>query len=155
MNPVIKRRPTNLLAKLIPVPGGKTIETIEADVEERLLALRAPCLALLQGKIMDIVSLARAAPRPPAHEDLDQLYTLSKEVLGLAGVAHLEDAGRAALSFCRLLDGWRGGKAWSAAPFDVHLAALQLLAQPDSDLDESARDEMVQGLDAVVQRALA
>jgi hypothetical protein len=154
MKPVIKRRPNNRLAKLIHVPGGKTVEAIEADVEVRLDALKDTCFASLQGKIQEIVRLAGAAPRPPAREDLDQLYTLSKEVLGLAGVAHLEDAGRAALSFCRLLDGWRGGKAWSAAPFDVHLAALQLLAQMDSDLDETARDHMVQGLNTVVQRAL-
>jgi hypothetical protein len=155
MKPIIKRRPTNRLAKLIRLPGGRTIGAIEIDVEARMEALKDACLLVLQGKVQEIVGAAGKAPRPPGDEDLGRLYALCKDVLGLAGVAQLEDAGRAAMSFCRLLDGWRGGKAWTAAPFDVHLAALQLLAQPESDLDETAREHMIQGLNAVVRRALA
>ncbi len=74
-------------------------------------------------------------------------------MIGLSGVAELEDLGMAALSFCRLLDGFRSGGAWSAASYDVHLAALQLLAQPESALNAEARAEMVEGLQSVVQRA--
>ena len=155
MKPVIKRRPDNRLAKLARLPGGKTIEAIEAEVETLMGGLKDAGVTALQDKVKDIVRRAGAAARPPSREDMGRLYTLSNEVLGLAGVARLDDAGRAALSFCRLLDGFRGGKAWSAAPFDVHLAALQLLAQPDADLDDTARDRMVLGLNAVVQRALA
>ena len=155
MKPILKRRPDVRLAKLIRLPGGKTVESIEADVDARLDALKDACIGALQDKVREIVDQAGQMPRPPSREDLGRIYTLSNEVLGLAGVAHLEEAGRAAMSFCRLLDGWRGGKTWAAAPFDVHLAALQLLAQPDSDLDDTARDHMILGLNAVVRRALA
>ena len=155
MKPIIKRRPTNRLAKLVRMPGGRSVGAIELDVEARMEALKDACLLVLQDKVQEIVGMAAKAARPPGGDDLGRLYGLCKEVLGLAGVAQLEDAGRAAMSFCRLLDGWRGGRAWTAAPFDVHLAALQLLSQPDSDLDETARDHMIQGLNAVVRRALA
>ena len=155
MKPILKRRPDNRLAKLIRLPGGKTVESIEAEVDARLEALRGACVTALQDKVQEIVSFAGAMKRPPSREDLGKIYTLSNEVLGLAGVAQLEEAGRAAMSFCRLLDGWRTGKVWSQAPFDVHLAALQLLAQPDGELDATARDHMILGLNAVVRRALA
>ena len=150
---VIKRRPDKRLAKLIWLPGGRTVEVIEADIVARLEALQGVCAGAIRGKMQEIARLAAKASRPPAPEDLDRLYTLSNEAIGLSGAADLEDLGMAALSFCRLLDGFRSGSGWSGAAFDVHLAALQLLAQPDSAMGEEARHEMVEGLHIVVQRA--
>ena len=150
---VIKRRPEKRLSKLIWLPGGRTVEAIEADVIARLEALRGVCAGAIGDKVVEIGRLAARASRPPKPEDLDRLYALSNEVIGLSGVAELEDLGMAALSFCRLLDGFRSGAAWSAASYDVHLAALQLLAQPESALNAEARAEMVEGLHTVVQRA--
>ncbi len=155
MKPILKRRPDVRLAKLIRLPGGKTIESIEADVDRRMDSLKGACIIAVQDKVQEIVRQAGVMPRPPSREDIGRIYGLSNELIGLAGVADLEDAGRAAMSFCRLLDGCRNGKAWTAAPFDVHLGALQLLAQPDGELDETARDHMIQGLNAVARRALA
>ena len=149
---VIKRRPEKRLAKLIWLPGGRTVAAIEEDVIARLEALRGVCAGAIRDKVMEISQLAARASRPPKREDLDRLYALSNEAIGLSGVAELEDLGMAALSFCRLLDGFRSGAAWSAASYDVHLAALQLLAQPDSTLNDAARVEIVEGLNTVVQR---
>jgi hypothetical protein len=149
---VIKRRPDKRLAKLIWLPGGRTVEAIEADVIARLEALQSVCASAIRDKVQDIARRAAGASRPPAAEDLDRLYTLSNEAIGLSGAADLEDLGMAALSFCRLLDGFRSTAGWSAAAYDVHLAALQLLAQPDSALDAEARAEMVEGLTTVARR---
>ena len=149
---VIKRRPEKRLSKLIWLPGGRTVEAIEADVIARLEALRGVCAGAITDKVVEIGRLAARASRPPKPDDLDRLYALSNEVIGLSGVAELEDLGMAALSFCRLLDGFRSGAAWSAASYDVHLAALQLLAQSDSALNAEARAEIVEGLHTVVQR---
>lgn len=149
---VTKRRPEKRLAKLIWLPGGRTVAAIEADVVARLEALQGVCAGAMRDKVREIGRLAAAASRPPSPDDLARLYALSNEAIGLSGVAELEDLGMAALSFCRLLDGFRSGAAWSAASYDVHLAALQLLAQPDSALDAEARAEMVEGLNTVVQR---
>jgi hypothetical protein len=149
---VIKRRPERRLSKLIWLPGGRTVEAIEADVIARLEALRGVCVGAMRDKVQEIARLAARASRPPKPDDLDRLYALSNEAIGLSGVAELEDLGMAALSFCRLLDGFRSGAAWSAASYDVHLAALQLLAQPESALNAEARAEIVEGLHTVVQR---
>ncbi len=150
---VIKRRPEKRLAKLIWLPGGRTVEAIEADVVARLEALLAVCASAIRDKVQEIARRAAAASRPPGPEDLDRLYTLSNEVIGLSGAADMEDLGMAALSFCRLLDGFRSTGGWSAAAYDVHLGSLQLLAQPDSALDGTARAQVVEGLNTVVQRA--
>ena len=149
---VIKRRPEKRLAKLIWLPGGRTVEVIEADVIARLEALRGVCASAIRDKVQEIARLAAGATRPPASDDLNRLYALSNEVIGLSGAAELEDLGMAALSYCRLLDGFRSGVAWSAASYDVHLAALQLLAQQELALDAEARAKVVEGLNSVVQR---
>ncbi|HEY4030223.1 MAG TPA: hypothetical protein VGM25_07755 [Caulobacteraceae bacterium] len=150
---VVKRRPEKRLDKLIWLPGGRTVEAIEADIVARMEALQGVCASAIRDKVQAIVRLAAQAPRPPRPDDLDRLYTLSNEAIGLSGVADLEDLGLAALSFCRLLDGFRSGADWSRAAFDVHLAALQLLAQPDSAMGAEARAVMVEGLHTVVKRA--
>jgi hypothetical protein len=149
---VIKRRPEKRLAKLIWLPGGRTVATIEADVIARLRALQTVCADAIRDKVLEIARLAAGATRPPLPADLGRLYALSNEVIGLSGAAELEDLGMAALSFCRLLDGFRSGVAWSAASYDVHLAALQLLAQQELALDAEARAKVVEGLNSVVQR---
>lgn len=149
---VIKRRPEKRLAKQIWLPGGRTVAVIEEDVIARLRALRGACASAIRNKVLEIARLAAQASRPPKPDDINRLYALSNEAIGLSGVAELDDLGTAALSFCRLLDGFRSGVAWSAASYDVHLAALQLLAQPDSALDAEARAEMILGLHTVVQR---
>jgi hypothetical protein len=149
---VIKRRPEKRLAKVIWRPGGRTVAVIEADVIARLQALRGFCAGAICDKVLEIARLAAAASRPPKPGDLDRLYALSNEVIGLSGAAELEDLGMASHSFCRLLDGFRNGVAWSAASYDVHLGALQLLAQPDLKLDAEARAKVVEGLNSVVQR---
>jgi hypothetical protein len=149
---VIKRRPEKRLAKLIWKPGGRTVAVIEDDVIARLRALQGACADQVRDKVQEIARLAASASRPPQPEDLDRLYGLSNAVNGLSGAAELEDLGMASLSFCRLLDGFRNGVAWSAASYDVHLGALQLLAQPDTGLDATARAKVVEGLNSVVQR---
>jgi hypothetical protein len=149
---VIKRRPEKRLAKLIWKPGGRTVAVIEEDVIARLRALQNVCIDAIRDKVQEIGRRAATASRPPQPEDLDRLYALSNEVIGLSGAAELEDVGMASHSFCRLLDGFRNGVAWSAASYDVHLGALQLLVQADSALDAQARARVVEGLNSVVQR---
>src|ERR1700748_378418 len=95
---VIKRRPEKRLAKLIWLPGGRTVEAIEADGIARLEALQGVCGGAIRDKVQEIARLAAAASRPPGAEDIDRLYTLSNEVIGLSGAADLEDLGMAALS---------------------------------------------------------
>ena len=76
-----------------------------------------------------------------------------KKLIALLARVAVAAVGMAALSFCRLLDGFRSGAPWAAASYDVHLGSLQLLAQPDSTLDAKARAQVVEGLNTVVKRA--
>jgi hypothetical protein len=155
MSLVIKRRPEKRLAKQIRLPGGRTVEVIEQDVEERLAALNGACVAAVRAKVQEMTRLAAFLSDPPTEGEILPIYLLSSELIGLSGVAVMDDLGDAALSFCRLLDGWLVGKPYAKAAFDVHLAALQLMSQPDCALDGPAKAAMVQGLQTVVQRTLA
>jgi len=148
---VLKRRVRPRLAKLARLPGGKTVGAIQAEVEARLEHLRDSCFAEARQTVARMSELAVRLPEPPAPDDLRPFYILCSEIVGLAGVADLAHAGRAALSFCRLLDGWMSGKPWRPASFHVHLTAVALLCRPDCALEPSARDRIVDGLDGVVR----
>ena len=152
MTPVLKRRVSPRLAKLARLPGGKTVGAIEAEVHARLEKLKDGCFAEAQAKVARMTALAAALPEPPTPADLKPFYDLCHEIVGLAGVADLAHAGRAALSLCRLLDGWIHGRPWRPASFQVHLTAIALLCRPDSGLEPSERDQIVGGLDGVARR---
>ena len=54
---VIKRRPEKRLSKLIWLPGGRTVEAIEADIVARLEALQGVCAGAMRDKVQEIVRL--------------------------------------------------------------------------------------------------
>ncbi|MGZ3274345.1 MAG: hypothetical protein ACXU82_21145 [Caulobacteraceae bacterium] len=151
MTAILKRQVSHRLAKLVRQPGGKTVGAIEAEVEARLEPLRKACIIDAQDRVDRLMGLARDLPRPPAPDDLAPFYEPCNDIVGLAGVSNLAHAGYAALSFCRLLDGWTQGEPWSPASFDVHLDALVLLCRPDCDLGPAAKDRIVEGLDRLVR----
>jgi hypothetical protein len=152
MTVVIRRQVIPRLAKLIRQPGGKTVGAIEAEVEARLERLRDACLIDAQERVRRLARLAETLPDPPGPGDLEPFYEPCNDILGLAGVSKLAHAGHAALSLCKLLDGWTGEAPWSRPSFDVHLDALALLCRPGADLDPAAGDRIVAGLQKVVRR---
>ena len=152
MTAVVRRQVSYKLAKLVRQPGGKTIGAIEADVEALLTPLKTACLVDARERVRRMVGMAKTLPNPPAPGDLFPFYEPCNEIIALAGVSNLAHAGYAALSLCRLLDGWTQGEPWMSASFGVHIDALVLLCQPDCDPDPAARDRIVGGLERVVQR---
>jgi hypothetical protein len=148
---VVKRRVSPNLARLIRRPGGKSVGAIQAEVQARLQRMEAGCYAEAQQAVARMTDLAARLPASPGPDDLGPLYALGNEIVGLSGVSGLTHAGRAALSFCRLLDRAIIGLAWRRAPFDVHLAAITLLCRPDCRLGPEERDRIVEGLNGVVK----
>ncbi|HEY4028920.1 MAG TPA: hypothetical protein VGM25_01130 [Caulobacteraceae bacterium] len=149
---VLKRKMKPRLARLARLPGGKTVGAIEADVLARLDALKDTCFVEAQLSVARMTELAAALPQPPEPDDLRPFYGLCDTIVGLAGVAELAHAGRAALSLCRLLDGWIAGRPWRPASLDVCLTAIALLCRPDCGLAPEERDKIVAGLVDVARR---
>ena len=63
--------------------------------------------------------------------------------------------GAAAFSFCELLDGFMETGGWNWAAVAVHLNGLKLLRAMGEQLGEAERDQVLDGLRAVVRRISA
>ena len=151
---VRKRAPDNRLAKVLRTPGGRTVRDIDADVGARLGALRASCLDELRDHVAGIEQLGERSARPRSDAELDAVYRQANAVVGLSGVAGMDHVGEACLSLCRLVDGFRNGKPWNPAAFQVHVQSIQLLTHAGADLGPDVARATVDGLAGVVQKAL-
>lgn len=114
----------NALAKVIRLPGGKTVAEALRQADERVGGLEPSCRDALRAKIAALSELS-AGQRA---EDLDTIYGLADEVISLSGPAHMPSVGKAAHSLCDLAERFRvtGVPNWPA--IDVHVGGLSLLA---------------------------
>jgi len=148
---VITRRPENRLAKVVFVPGGKTIAQALDDAQANLEEIRAASLDVLRAKLEEIQALGKKNEKDPKASDLDDLYALSGEVLDIAGLFGLPELGQAAFSLCELIDRLKAKKAWNWPAVQVHLHGLLILADPNRTPPEG-RQSVVDGLRQVCQR---
>jgi hypothetical protein len=148
---VITRRPENRLAKVVFMPGGKTIAQALDDAQANLEEIRAESLDLLRAKLEEIQTLGRKSAKEPKAADLETLYALSGEVLDIAGLFGLPELGQAAFSLCELLDRLKSRKAWNWPAVEVHLHGLLILADPVKTPPDG-RQSVVDGLRQVCQR---
>jgi hypothetical protein len=148
---VITRRPENRLAKVVFLPGGKTIAQALDDAQANLDEIRSESLDLLRAKLDEIQALGRKSEKEPQAADVETLYALSGEVLDIAGLFGLPELGQAAFSLCELLDRLKSKKAWNWPAVQVHLHGLLILADPDKTPPEG-RQTVVDGLRQVSQR---
>ncbi|MGZ5983546.1 MAG: chemotaxis protein CheE, partial [Caulobacteraceae bacterium] len=118
---VITRRPENRLAKVVFLPGGKTIAQALEEAQANLDDIRAESLDLLRAKLEEIQAIGRKAKTAPVAADLATLYALSGEVLDIAGLFGLPELGQAAFSLCELLDRLKSRKVWNWPAVQVHL----------------------------------
>ncbi|MGZ3272787.1 MAG: chemotaxis protein CheE [Caulobacteraceae bacterium] len=149
---VITRRPENRLAKVVFLPGGKTIAQALEEAQANLDDIRAESLDLLRAKLEEIQAIGRKAKTAPVAADLATLYALSGEVLDIAGLFGLPELGQAAFSLCELLDRLKSRKVWNWPAVQVHLQGLLVLADPDK-IPPDGRQTVVDGLRQVCQRA--
>ncbi|MEI9890121.1 MAG: hypothetical protein WDN45_05405 [Caulobacteraceae bacterium] len=148
---VITRRPENRLAKVIWVPGGKTIAQALDDAQSNLDEIRQESLGVLRAKLEQLQALGQKSAAAPAEADIEALYTLSSDVLDSAGLFGLPELGHAAFSLCELLDRLKSRKSWNWPAVQVHLHGLLVLADPDKTPPED-RQTVVEGLRQVCQR---
>jgi hypothetical protein len=148
---VITRRPENRLAKVVWLPGGKSIAQALDDAQASLEEVRAEQLGVLNAKLEELQALGKKSEKNPAPADVQALYTLSSEVIDIAGLFGLPELGHAAFSLCELLDRLKSRNAWNWPAVQVHLHGLLILADPDKTPPEG-RQDVVEGLRQVCQR---
>ncbi|MDB5459724.1 MAG: CheE protein [Caulobacteraceae bacterium] len=148
---VITRRPDNRLSRIIWAPGGKTVAQALEDAQGNLEEGRLECLDALRVKLEEIQALGRKAEQAPKLAIVQTLYSLSSEVLDMAGVYGMPELGQAAYSLCELLDNLAARKMWNWPAVQVHLNGLLLLADPVNAQPE-ARQHVIDGLRQVCRR---
>jgi len=155
MSAVKKIRVKNRLAAAVRAPGGKTIAEAVAGAEAKLEDIRGDCLASLDQILASMAELIENPDQAPREEVAAGLYELSNDVVGIAGVAGLGDMGKAAFSFCDLLDAFIEQGSWNAAAVEVHMNGLKLLRSMSDKIGEAGRAQILEGLFAVVRRIKA
>lgn len=147
---VTKRKFENRLAKLIKLPGGKTVEEAMADAEANLESIRDKVLSAMDKKIQKLLDSATAVKADPSPEALTECYNISNEIFGLATTFGKAQMGEAAYSLCELIDRSKEAGKWSNPAFEAHMNALRLLRFDETDEDREVRKVVLEGLKSVV-----
>jgi hypothetical protein len=152
MSAVKRIRVPNRLAAVVRKPGGKTIADAVAGAEANLEAIRDDCVAAVDAILAAMIELSTLLKAMPTPENQAKLYGLADEMIGVAGIAHLPAVGTAAFSVCELVDAFSETGAWNWEAVAVHLNGLKLLRAMGDQIDDAAREQVLDGLRAVVKR---
>ena len=126
----------NRLAKVVRLPGGKTVAEALKSADKRIESARETCLATLDAKIGRLATYAEQGPSDPVAA-LDGLYRTADEIFGVAGAFGLRALGDAAYGLCDLAGRFQveGPVSWQAIA--VHVNGIRLLstgALPDPEV---------------------
>lgn len=141
----------NRLAKVIRLPGGRTMVDALRSATSRIESVRERCVASLDGQLVRLAGFAEQGRSGEAPAALDGLYRTANEIFSIAGTFDLRALSDAAYGLCDLVDGYRGEKPASWSAIDVHIDAMRLLAS-GAPIDG---DAVVQGLRLVRQRVVS
>ncbi len=140
----------NPLTALTAKPGGVRVGAALGKAEQNLALIRDDCVASLDALLAELLSLCGRGGPPPSDEVRGEIYRISNEIHGIAGVFDLPELGRAAYSLCELVDRLATLGRWHQASVDVHLSALQLLRKPGSAADPANLLERLRALVAQI-----
>ena len=116
------------LSKIMRQPGGTTVRGALKDAKRNLDMIRRECVAEIDAKLGVIQQKFGQAQTKPSDADLDELYRLSNDIVGMAGVFEMNELGEAAFSLCELIDRLKAPDQWDWPAVEVHLSALRAAA---------------------------
>lgn len=116
--------PKQRLARLLRMPGGKSVAAALQDADAALAALDEGL-----AEIARLLPLTRSLADGEAREARTRIYHEANAMVGVAHVAGLPHLDRAAYGLCELADGLMAQGRWDADAVAVHVQALHLLRQ--------------------------
>jgi len=128
---------TSRLSKIIRQPGGTTVRGALKDAKRNLEKIRLECIIEIDAKLAVIQQKFGKAEQRPSDADLDELYRLSNDIVGMAGVFEMNELGEAAFSLCELIDRLKAPDHWDWPAVEVHLSGLRLLRYATPGLPEN------------------
>jgi hypothetical protein len=138
------------LSKIIRQPGGTTVRGALKDAKRNLEKIRLECIIEIDAKLGLIQQKFGQAEARPDEADVDELYRLSNDIVGMAGVFDMVELGEAAFSLCELLDRLKGADQWDWPAVEVHLSALTLLRRAKPEAPEN--QHVLEGLRKLTAR---
>jgi hypothetical protein len=142
----------NALAKVVRLPGGRTVAEALHAADTRIGRMKDVCVAAMQQRIAKLAALADEG-RAGKDGLLGDIHTAGNEILGLAGAFGMTELGDAAYSLCDLADAFRESGVASWPAIDVHVHGLRLLCAETGD--EADRRKILDGLKLVRARFIA
>jgi hypothetical protein len=141
---------TSRLSKIIRAEGGITVRNALKDANRNLATIRGDCIAEIDLKLTAIHEKFGHAQARPAGADLDELYRLSNDIVGMAGVFEMTALGEAAFSLCELIDHMKAPDEWNWPAVEVHLSGLRVLRHTAPDAPEN--QHVLDGLRKLIAR---
>jgi DNA-binding response OmpR family regulator len=142
----------NTLAKVVRLPGGRTVAEALRSADTRIGRLKGACVAAMHKRIGRLSELADDGKAGKVGV-LDEIHAASNEILGLAGAFGMNELGEAAYSLCDLAYAFRDGVPTNWTAVDVHINGLRLLCDEVGDLAD--RHGVLIGLRKVRDRFVA
>lgn len=131
-------KPKLPLYDILNKPGGVSVETALKRAETQLESHKAGALAAMMQTVLKLDARVKEGGAQAPGE----IYTLSLDVLSIAGIYHPPIC-RAANSLCDLAQRMEAAGRWDWASVGVHVSSMRLLAD--------MQDEAAPGVKAVLQ----
>ncbi len=142
----------NRLAKVVSLPGGKTVAEALRGADARLESVRDDCLASLAEKGAKLQNLADLAKAGRPDEAVTGIYRVANDVYSVASAFQMTELAEAAYGLCDLADDSRPRESINWPAIGVHIDGVRLLATLDGSQDPTTRAAIVEGLRAVAAR---
>ncbi len=141
---------TRRLAGLVHRPGGLTEDEAVEAADANLETIRERTLQLMDGTLQQMQGIGRTLADGSNQAALEELYTHSNTIVGVAGVFGMGGLSAVAYSLCELIDRMRTSRTWNAQAVNVHLDSLRLMRMAGPGATENP--EMQSALRRLVDR---
>jgi hypothetical protein len=142
----------NRLAKVIRLPGGRTVAEALRGADTRVASIRDRCLVSLAAKGVQLHRLAEQAKSGADPASLSEVYATANEIFSIAGAFGMREAAEAAYSLCDLVDDSSEREAVNWPAVDVHVDGVRFLCSEAGAEHTPIRAAIVEGLRAVAAR---
>ena len=142
----------NRLAKVVSLPGGKTVAEALRNADTRIESVRGDCLASLAEKGLRLQNLAEFAKCGSPQVAIAGIYSVANDVFSIASAFQMTELAEAAYGLCDLADDSRSPELISWAAIGVYIDGIRLLATVDGSEDPTTRATIAAGLRAVAAR---
>ncbi len=142
----------NRLAKVMRLPGGRTVGEALRGANTRVASIRERCLVALATKGAQLQRLSEQAKAGDDTGSLAALYATANDIYSIAGAFGMKEAAEAAYRLCDLVDDSPERDAINWPAVAVHVDGVRFLCSEAGAADTPVRKAIITGLREVAAR---